>query len=138
MLGDGARPADGTSEGGLILVSSASVTRIARLLAPLAGTFAMAAMALLSMVCLLVGASRVDLSFGALRWLERASLADVLLASLAFAFCVLVHEIGHAAACHAQTGIVGCVRARFYRGIPVFTNDVSSLALATPTGRAAP
>jgi uncharacterized membrane protein len=61
---------------------------------------------------------------------------DFAVAFFVYILSVFVHEFGHAAACLKKTGLVGSIKVRLRRGLPVFTTDVSSVHFASPRDQA--
>src|SRR5450830_1815692 len=67
-------------------------------------------------------------------WFAQAKFSDILISSIVLFICV--HELGHATACVVNTGTVGAIRFRSYRGSPALAIDVSSIVFTDRRGQA--
>lgn len=135
-IGDPADAGDRPKQSVGLCISAGTVTRISSTLRPLTGGGLALLLAASGATCLAVALGWAGDSVGIGANLQRLGPLDIAVALLVYVASIFVHEFGHAARCYRETGLVGSIRVRLSRGLPVFTTDVSSVHLATPTGRA--
>ncbi len=114
------------------IVPSQTIHGLCKPFTPIVGTTGLWGTAVLSLLLVGTGSVHPRLVFSVVNWLKAVSLYEFAATFLTFVICVFVHEMGHAIACLKYTGMDGSVRVQFYRGLPVFTTDVSSLYLCGP------
>ena len=118
-------------------LSADSVARIATLIFPLGtskGLFCLLFFSLIALILLPKNIFHSSTSF--IFWLTNATSVEFLISSIVLFLCVCIHELGHATACLVNTGTVGGVRFKSYRGSPALAIDVSSIVFTDRRGKA--
>lgn len=114
----------------LLHLSSKTVTALSRRLIPLTSRPLSVIISIVSVACL-ASAFKNGLSNRVHGIGRPMHIQDFLMMFAAYLSSIFAHELGHAVLCLKKTDLVGSIRVRLSRGLPVVTTDVSSLHLAS-------